>query len=310
MINPWGMAIQKSEGKCRTVWVALNQTNRITSFDLSGNVAYSDIKTDQMFPTGLVLNNSCSGFPITNTKNASLTGPSFLIVAGENGSIAGYNPDVDCENVIPVVQRVGVIFPTYKGLAIRDFLYAANFSSGYIEYYNNSWTFIGEFTDTTLTALGYAPFNVAVIKCPESVCITCSDVCKCKNIKMIDRLFVTFALRDSSSTTVVPGTGNGAISVFTLDGHFLYNFITGAPLNAPWGITTINSGKQLIVSNFGDGKVNVFDMCTHKWLGSFANCNGQKVVIDGIWSLGKTSNRLYFTAGIDGERAGLFGYVK
>lgn len=317
-INPWGLAIQKTK-ECRTIWIAVNQTNEILSFDLAGNSAFESISTGNMFPTGLVLNTACQGFPITNVDDSSKTGSSFLIVAGENGTIAGFNPNVDCEKVVTAVSRVGVQFPTYKGLALRQYLYATNFATGFVEYYNAQWTFINQFADSNMADIGLFPFNVAIIKTPLVAC-TCKvtmwnkkdnlneQCCSCSpGEKSVERVFVSAASK-TTFQTVVAGTGLGGISVFTLDGQFLYTFYSGGPLNAPWGMTTFNNGKNLAVSNFGDGRINLFDLCSRKWIGSFENCNGHKVVIDGIWSLAKSDGKLFFTAGIDSEKAGLLGY--
>ena len=71
----------------------------------------------------------------------------------------------------------------YKGLAIADtkngpLLYAANFRHGTVDVYDQNFNEVNSFTDKNLPA-GYAPFNVQVLD---------------------NKLFVTFALQDSTAT--------------------------------------------------------------------------------------------------------------
>src|SRR4029079_8657861 len=92
-------------------------------------------------------------------------------------------------------------------------------------------------------------------------------------------------------------------------------------LNAPWGIALApaNFGpasNMLLVGNFGDGKINVFDPNTGASKGTLSTGAGRPIVIDGLWGLtfgnGATSgasNSLYFTAGPGDEAHGLFGKI-
>jgi hypothetical protein len=65
------------------------------------------------------------------------------------------------------------------------------------------------------------------------------------------------------------GTGKGRLAEFTVNGVLINTWDGGNYLNAPWGIAAApsdgfgpNSGK-LLVSNFGDGTVAVFDKAKH-----------------------------------------------
>jgi Domain of unknown function (DUF4214) len=71
---------------------------------------------------------------------------------------------------------------------------------------------------------------------------------------------------------------------------------------------------DLLVGNFGDGKINAFNPNTGAALGALNGPGGQPIQIDSLWGLafgnGATAgaaNKLYFTAGIGGEAHGLFG---
>jgi hypothetical protein len=91
------------------------------------------------------------------------------------------------------------------------------------------------------------------------------------------------------------------------------------PLNAPWGIVQApgNFGpfsNDLLVGNFGDGKINAFDPVTGKFLGQMLDSTGTPISIDGLWGLSfgnglqaGPTNELFFTSGPDDEEHGLFG---
>ena len=79
--------------------------------------------------------------------------------------------------------------------------------------------------------------------------------------------------------------------------------------------------NALLVSNFGDGRVNAFDPCRGEYLGSLQDSSGAAIAIPGLWALSfgngrgaGDANALYFTAGIPGpgnvEDHGLFGSIQ
>ena len=96
-------------------------------------------------------------------------------------------------------------------------------------------------------------------------------------------------------------------------------------LNAPWGTALANPnfgayGGDLLIGNFGDGRINAFhENADGTWTpsGTLRGLNGQPLFIGGLWALQFGSgaanngqrNHLYFTAGPNGETAGLFGRI-
>ncbi len=72
--------------------------------------------------------------------------------------------------------------------------------------------------------------------------------------------------------------------------------------------------NDLLVGNFGDGRINAYNPSTGAFLGQLQDTSGSPIVIDGLWGLrfgnggtaGSTS-MLFFTAGIEEESHGLFG---
>jgi uncharacterized protein (TIGR03118 family) len=70
----------------------------------------------------------------------------------------------------------------------------------------------------------------------------------------------------------------------------------------------------ILIGNFGDGRIHAFDSNTGDFLGPVTNTLGQEILIDGLWTLtvgngtaGGDSSAIYFTAGPNGEKHGLFG---
>jgi uncharacterized protein (TIGR03118 family) len=117
------------------------------------------------------------------------------------------------------------------------------------------------------------------------------------------------------------GTGNqgGYIDVFDTSGNFIERFTTGGPLFAPWGLTLAPAGfgsfsGDLLVGNFGNGEILVYNPTTGTFVSTLDDTSGNPIVNPFIWALetrtggaGVNLNAVYFTAGIDNQKDGLFG---
>ena len=71
---------------------------------------------------------------------------------------------------------------------------------------------------------------------------------------------------------------------------------------------------DLLVGNFGNGRINAFNPTTGEFLGKLTDPDGEPIQIDGLSALkvgnggnGGDANTVYFTAGLFGETHGLFG---
>ncbi len=163
----------------------------------------------------------------------------------------------------------------------------------------------GSFTDPNLPAK-FAPFGI-------------------QNIG--DKLYVTYAMQDDAGEDDVAGDGNGYVNVFDMNGNLLKRLISGGPLDSPWGLALApaNFGEfsnDLLVGNFGDGKINAFDPVTGAYRGTLSDSVGDPLVNLGLWGLkfgnggnGGNTDALFFTAGIPGpngtvEDHGLFGRIE
>ena len=306
LVNPWGIAFTPSS----PFWVADNRTGVSTLYNGTG-IALPLVVTvpppaggnPPAAPTGVVFNGG-AGF------EASPGLPARFIFASEDGTISGWNPTANPTAALRVADNSGS-GANYKGLAIGnngagDFIYAANFHAGTIDVFDSLFAqsaLPGNFTDPNLPS-GYAPFNI-------------------QNIG--GKLYVTYALQDAQGNEVVSGAGHGFVDVFDLNGNFLQRLASQGSLNSPWGLAIAPSGfgpfaNDLLVGNFGDGRINAFDPVTGMLLGTLDDMGGSPLEIQGLRALtfgnganaGDTSD-LYFTAGIPGNGVvgdhGLFGEI-
>jgi uncharacterized protein (TIGR03118 family) len=327
LVNPWGIAFSATS----PVWVSDNGTGVSTLYDRDGTprslvvtVAPPAGSAGPATPTGMIRNNT-SAFVVTSGTNS---GPSIFIWSTEDGTVSGWNPAVDPTHSILMVDH-SASGAVYKGIAeavdssSNQFLYVANFHDGVVEKYDANFNFVSSFTDTNLPA-GYAPFGI-------------------RNVN--GRLFVTFALQNAEKHDDVAGAGNGFVDVFDLDGNVVRTFAANGTLNSPWGIALAPDnfgrfGKALLVGNFGDGRINAFDLSSGAFLGQLSDRRDDPITIDGLWGLSfgtmpatpgdsmeeghesdeaevheaeddvHTLTVLYFTAGINNEADGLFGFIQ
>jgi uncharacterized protein (TIGR03118 family) len=132
-------------------------------------------------------------------------------------------------------------------------------------------------------------------------------------------IFVSYALQNAAKHDDVAGLGNGFIDEFDTNGTFIKRVATGGVLDSPWGLDIAPAGfgafaNDLLVGNFGNGTINVFDPSTDLLVGTLTDSNGNPIVIGDLWALvggndstGSDPNAVYFTAGLMNEAHGLFG---
>ena len=298
--NPWGIAF----GPGGPFWIADNATGVATVYNgqaqklpITVTIPPPKGSKGHAAPTGTVFNGT-SSFVVSS---GGASGPATFIFATEDGTISGWNQNVNASSAILMVDNSssGAV---YKGLAIvsgagESFLYATDFHNNLVQIFDGSFGMAGSFTDPTLPP-GFAPFGIA-------------------NIGGL--LYVSFALqKPPDNHDDQSGPGNGFIDVFSTGGGLVRRFASGGPLNSPWGMTFASDfgpfSNALLAGNFGDGAINAFDISTGTFLGQLTDQQGRPIFIDGLWSLtfgggglGGNPNVLYFTAGTNGEEDGLFG---
>lgn len=295
--NAWGLARSPSS----PWWVSNAGTATATLYLADGTPQPLVVVIPGGNNTGVVFNPNVTSHP------TEFSGASFIFVT-ENGTIFAWSGGV----VATLVVDRSSVKANYKGVTLAErkgqrFLYVANFN-GAIEVFDSTWTLVRTFTDKCLATKfifpdqRFAPFNVAFID---------------------GHIYATFALQDAEHEDDVKGLGNGFVDIFTTGGKLVKRLISDGNLNSPWGlaISPSNFGKfsnVLLVGNFGSGEIQAYNHCG-KFLGTLCDANGQKIIIDGLWSIAfgggnvvnnGNTNDLFFTAGPNDEEHGLFGLIQ
>lgn len=291
LVNPWGI----SRSATSPWWVSNADSGTSTLYN--GNTgAPSALVVSVPNPSGGLASPTGQVFNAGSAFNADR-----FIFATEEGLISGWRGPLG-STAETLFNRTGVD-ASYKGLAIGTvgtdtYLYAADFHNNRIDVFSSAGlaSLMGNFTDPMLPA-GYGVFNIQ---------------------NLGDQLYVTYALQDADAEDEVAGPGAGIVSVFDLNGQFVRRFASGGPLNAPWGLAMApmgfgDFGGNVIVGNFGDGMLNVYDV-SGNFVDSLRGWDGDPISIDGLWGIGfgngaaaGSSTDLFFAAGIDDEAHGLFG---
>ena len=306
LVNPWGLAF----GPATPAWVADNGMDVSTLYrgatgaTPAASVVPLVVSIPEGAPTGVVYNGG-SGFVV---HAGTSSGPALFLFSSEAGVISGWNaavPPPPPSMEAQVAKTVpGAIF---KGLAIADTkhgarLYATDFHNGRVDVWDDTFTPAGKpgaFTDRKVPK-GFAPFGIQTVAGTFVV--------------------VTYAKQDADAEDDVAGRGLGLVDVYDTEGNLLRRFARGRPLNAPWGIALApkDFGKasgDLLIGNFGNGRVNAFDPRSGRFEGALRDEHGRKLAIDGLWALEFGNgvigdpNTLLFTAGPDDESHGLFGAI-
>jgi uncharacterized protein (TIGR03118 family) len=294
LVNPWGMAVSANG----TIWVSDNGTGVSTLYGQDGTARSLVVTIPTAArnrgtgnPTGVVFN-STQFFQVT--KNGS-SGPALFIFVSEDGSISGWNPNVDPTNAIIAVdngRNHGHNRAIYKGATLgvangHNFLYVTDFHTGNVETYDENFHQVNRngFVDPSLPR-GYAPFGIRQFN---------------------GEIFVTYALQDRKGEDDVPGPGHGFVNVFDTSGNFLRRLVSNGNLNSPWGLALVEG--TLWVGNFGDGFINNYDPNTGAFIETLMRADGTPLQFDGLWDLLPQANGVFFTAGIADEEHGLFGII-
>jgi len=295
LVDAWGIA----DAPGGAFWVNDNGTGLSTLYNTTGVKQGLEVTIPP--PSGSAVTAAPTGM-VYNTSGFNVGGaPASFIFGTEDGTISGWNSGSSATLEVDN-SAAGAV---YKGLALGESngasqLYAANFHSGMVDVFNSSYSTVGSFTDPSIPA-GYAPFNVA-------------------NINGL--LYVTFAKQmGPTNHDEVDGPGLGYLDTFNMDGTNPHRLVSQAHLNAPWGMVVAPStfgqyGNDLLVGNFGDGTINVYNPTSGAYLGTLDTAVGTPLAIPGLWALifgnggqGGNTGTLYFSAGPDNEAHGLFGSI-
>lgn len=259
-------------------------------------------------PTGIVFNGTADFI-------LSKGGPGRFIFVGVDGVLSAWNGEFGGDATL---LQDNSSTSSYTGLTLaqnegENYLYAADFRAGKIVVWNKNFEPVSmPFLDPRLPS-GYSPFNIE---------------------RVGDWLYVLYA-KVGPDGKDEKGQGLGYVSIFKTNGDFVERFASKGALNAPWGIAKApatffkdtqqewedgeeNKHKNssiILIGNFGNGYINAYTEDGHL-LGPL-KARGLPIKIDGLWAItfppatatAIDPNRLYFAAGPDEEKDGLFGYI-
>jgi uncharacterized protein (TIGR03118 family) len=301
LVNPWGLAASPTS----PLWVANNGTNTSTLYSgaLAGGPATKAaliVAVPGGAPSGQVFNDTAA-FVVTGPNGS---GPARFLFDSESGELTGWNPAAAPTDAIIAARSPGAV---YKGLALLHadagpMLLAADFRHGRIDVFDGTFQRVqlspGAFRDRFLPR-GFAPFNVAVLG---------------------DSVYVAYALRGPGGIDPVEHRGLGFVDRFSTTGQFQRRVASLGTLNAPWGLAIAPPSfgavaGHLLVGNFGDGRISVFDT-GGGFDGLLRDTTGHAIAIDGLWALQPGTateggvDGVWFSAGPDDEAHGLLGVIR
>lgn len=306
--NPWGLSI---DPESRSVWLADNAQGAATGYTARGvrvgrlvHIPPGINSVGDASPTGIVLNRT-RRFVIANDDTGAAAASQFVFVT-QDGTIAGYDPEVDINNAITVVDNSDTT-AVYTGAAMaslggKPYLYVANFSDGRVDIYDANFKPVRRaraFVDPDIPS-GFAPFNI-------------------QNIS--NKLYVTYAWQNEEGDADQRGAGNGYVNVFGADGRFIRRFISNGALNSPWGIVRAPDkfgpfARHFLIGNRGDGRINIFRP-NGAFVGSLLDRSGRPIEVENLWGLqfgtgtggvGKQTT-LFYSGGPNGQSDGVFGTI-
>lgn len=238
LVNPWGL----SRAAGSPWWVSDNGTGLSTLYNGAGAITPLVVTIPKsnpastMFPTGT---------PTGTISNGSTTdfllapgAPAVFLFATVDGTISGWNPGVGIApggappSTIATVKVNPKNGSGYTGLTSATingarFLYAANFTKGTVDVFDNAFNKVNlrlngdgdrdrddrPFSDDRLPR-NFVPFNVQAIG---------------------NDIVVTFVLHEEGQPFETDGPGLGFVDIFSSDGRLLRRLEHGEWLNAPWG---------------------------------------------------------------------------
>ncbi len=296
LVNAWGLSYSPTS----PFWVSSNGTGQAQLYAVN---PATQATAKQGLTVSIPGDGTVTGQVFNSNAGAAFGGDLFMFVS-EDGTISGWRGALGttAETLVP-----GSSANVYKGAAFgtiagNSYLYASNFRAGRIDVEKGSAaapSLSGAFADPNLPS-GYAPFNVQ---------------------NLGGTLYVTYAQQDATKHDEIAGLGSGIVDSYDLQGNLLARVATAGTLDAPWGLA-IAPGSfgamagDLLVGNFGDGRINAYDPATHAFLGQVQDAGGGPLEIDGLWAISPgnganagSNSLLYFTAGPDDESHGILGVL-
>jgi uncharacterized protein (TIGR03118 family) len=265
LVNAWGLASSPTG----PWWTSNEASATSTLYSAEGRKQLLTVSVEGG-PTGIAYYGG-KGLRISADGRSD---PARFVYACEDGMLRAWTPTVPrawSTQAIVVVDEAAEA-AVFRGVAIAgERVYATDFHNARIDVYDARWQRVrrpGAFVDRAVPEW-YAPFGIRAIG---------------------GQLFVTYVARAPVNGNDSP-TG-GYVDEFDRAGRLIARVAGKGVLNAPWGVALAprsfgRFGGDLLVGNFGDGRINAFRRSGGRWSyeGTLHTANGKPVVVNGLWAL-------------------------
>jgi uncharacterized protein (TIGR03118 family) len=284
LVNAWGLAASPTGP-----WWTSNEASATSTLYSGGGRRQLLTVSVAGGPTGVTWH-AGPGFLVSAGRASA---PARFIYACEDGKLRAWAPTVPAgwSTQAVVVADAGAEAAVFRGVTIDgDRVYATDFHNARVDIYDSRWRRVrpaGAFVDRSIPDW-YAPFGIQVIG---------------------GLVFVTYVGRAPVDGNDDP-TG-GYVDEFDRNGTLLARVARSGKLNAPWGLVQAprsfaRFGGDLLVGNFGDGRINAYRRGSHGWSydGTLENGRGRPLIVNGLWGLAfgngglaGPTDTLFFTSG-------------
>jgi len=295
LLNAWGI----SHSDTSPFWVSSNGAGISTLYRVD---PLSNATTKVGLEVAIPGAGNVTGQVFNIGGASNFNGDAFLFVS-EDGTISGWRGALGTN---AEVLQLASDTNSYKGSAIsvingNAYLYSADFKGAQIDVLKGNAAapdLAGSFSDPGIPS-GFAPFNIQ---------------------NLGDTLYVTYA-KVGPTGDDESGPGNGFVDAFDLQGNFVARVASNGTLDSPWGLALAPTSfaefaGDLLVGNFGNGHINIFDASTNTFIGQLLGAGGDPLEIEGLWGLipgndggAGSKQSIYFAAGPGDEEHGLFGVI-
>ncbi len=286
----------------------------------------------------------------SGTRSVRFDGSARFIFVTDSGRVAAWTDRATDGSTVRVDGPTQEVFDGGEqgmalfGVAIKpdtwDRLWLADFGADpQIRTLNASWSLIetqgfinpfasGALRDASAPSKGRAakpgdlvPFNIHVVgnRVFVAYCVSQPDAQDPSQFYSAEE----DALSASAETASGFRPNKGKLVEYTTAGALVRTLEDDSRLNAPWGVAIApsNFGKlsnHLLVGNFGgNGTIAAYSDATGRFVDFVRDANDRIVQIEGLWALlpgnGESlgdANALYFAAGPNDEKDGLFGALR
>jgi uncharacterized protein (TIGR03118 family) len=315
LINPWGIAIRPA-GAGGHWWLGAAGTGK--SIQYVGDVGGTPLFQDELKivatggPVSGVTFNHGTQFVITQPHaNGPITAATKFFFANLSGTITGWTERKRADGGFdhPADSAV-VVDRTAKGSSFIGVtvapdagrMLAADFGAQpSVRIYDGAFAEVGALANPFRKnePAAFEAFNVQTLG---------------------ERIFAMYGRHVPPTTTPLPAEGR--LAEFDSSGKLVAAWHGRGKLNYPWGIAKAPDDFGLysgcvLVGNFGDGTIVAFHPKWRVAIDYVRDAGGKPVVNEALWglqfgngeSLGE-ANHMYFTAGVNKEKDGLFGKLE